>query len=370
MKALILVGGFGTRLRPLTFKMPKPLVPFINKPMIIHQVEALKAVGVTEVILAVAYQPDSMRAEMEEWGAKLGVKFTFSIETSPLGTAGPLALARESLLQGAADEPFFVLNSDVTCKFPLKELLAHHKSHGGEGTIMVTKVKDWQKYGVVVYDQATFRISTFAEKPQEFVGDRINAGIYIFNKSILNRIKLERTSIETQVFPAMAAQHQLYCMELEGFWADIGQPIDYLEGMRKFLPSINGTPRGDELLTTTDAAAARNFTVHGEVVIHPSAVIGEKAVLGPNVTVGPNCKIGACTRLVNCAVLDNTTVGVACFISASIIGWNNVIGNWCRIENHCVTGDDVGVKSELHMDDVKVLPNKDMKASAAKTIIM
>lgn len=118
MRAVILVGGFGTRLRPLTLSVPKPLVPFCNKPMIIHQVEALKEAGVTEIILAVAYRPDAMKAEMDEWGRKLGVSFVFSVETEPLGTAGPLALARDVLLQD--DNPFFVLNSDVTCRFPLR----------------------------------------------------------------------------------------------------------------------------------------------------------------------------------------------------------------------------------------------------------
>lgn len=118
MRAVILVGGFGTRLRPLTLSVPKPLVPFCNKPMIIHQVEALKEAGVTEIILAVAYRPDAMKVEMDEWGRKLGVSFVFSVETEPLGTAGPLALARDILLQD--DNPFFVLNSDVTCRFPLR----------------------------------------------------------------------------------------------------------------------------------------------------------------------------------------------------------------------------------------------------------
>lgn len=375
MKALILVGGFGTRLRPLTFKMAKPLVPFVNKPMIIHQVEALKAVGVTEVVLAIAYQPDSMKAEMEEWGAKLGVKFTYSVETTPLGTAGPLALARETLLSGNSDEPFFVLNSDVTCKFPLAELLRQHKAHGKEGTIMVTQVKDWQKYGVVVYDGATKRITTFAEKPQEFVGDRINAGIYIFNKTILNRIKLERTSIETQVFPQMAADGQLYCMELEGFWADIGQPHDYLDGLAKFLPSIKENPEQAaalHLVTLSKEACQKQhgFTCEGQVCIHPTATVAAGCVLGPNVTIGPNCKVGPYCRLANCAIFDNTDIGAGVYVSKSIVGWNNRIGNWARVENNCVFGDDVSVKAEIALNDVKILPNKDMKESASGKIVM
>lgn len=361
MKALILVGGFGTRLRPLTLAMPKPLVPFVNKPMIIHQVMALKEVGVTEVVLAVAYRPDAMFEEMSRWAEEIGVKFIYSHEKTPLGTAGPLALAAEHL--GNDDEPFFVLNSDVTCKFPLAELLAFHKNHGKEGTIMVTKVVEWQKYGVVVYDQKDGKIQTFAEKPQEFVGDRINSGIYILNKSILKRIPLQKTSIETQVFPAMAAEGELYCMELEGFWMDIGQPHDYISGLEKFLP--NCQDRIAKLVTPEQAAAAK-YEVKGCVVVDATATVEEGAELGPNVTVGPGCKIGKCARLSNCAILANTTVGKGAFIDKSIIGWNNTVGAHCHVTNVTVTGDDVQINAGLVINGAKVLPNKGVKASVEK----
>lgn len=366
MKALILVGGFGTRLRPLTFAMPKPLVPFVNKPMIIHQVEALKAAGVTEVILAVAYRPDAMKEEMAAWEKELGVKFVYSHETTPLGTAGPLALAREFLITD--DEPFFVLNSDVTCKFPLKELLAFHKSHGKEGTIMVTKVTDWKKYGVVVYEESTGAIQQFAEKPQHFVGDKINSGIYILNKSVLNRIKLEKTSIETQVFPAMAKEGQLYAMELEGFWMDIGQPQDYLLGLERVLPYLASI--SSPVLYTAEQAAKSGVVLHGHVVVHPTAVLEAGAEIGPNVTIGPNCKIGACARLSHCAVLANTYVGKAAYIHRSIVGWNNTIGAWARLDHVTVTGDDVQVGAALVLNGAKVLPNKGVKESVLEPAVI
>lgn len=361
MKALILVGGFGTRLRPLTFAMPKPLVPFANKPMIIHQIEALKAVGVTEVILAVAYQPDAMKAQMDEWAVKLGMKFHYSHEVEPMGTAGPIALAKSLLEAGDSNEPFFVLNSDVTCTFPLKDLLAFHKAHGHEGTIMVTKVDDPSKYGVVIYDGKSGEISTFAEKPKTFVGDKINAGIYCFNKSMISRIPLERTSIETQVFPAMAKDKELYCMELPGFWADIGQPHDYLDGLALFLPTFGGSQ--EAVVITPEEAKRRGFVVQGPVVLHPTSIVEPGAVLGPNVTVGANTTIGANVRLVNTAVFSGTKVGAGSFISRSIIAWNNTIGPWCRVENNTVTGDDVQIKPELYVNGAKILPNKGIGAS-------
>ncbi|EMR70143.1 putative mannose-1-phosphate guanyltransferase protein [Eutypa lata UCREL1] len=164
MKALILVGGFGTRLRPLTLTMPKPLVEFANKPMIMHQIEALAAVGVTDVVLAVNYRPEIMERVLGEYGDKLGVKIHFSLEPEPLGTAGPLKLAEEILSKN--DEPFFVLNSDVTCEYPFKEIAEFHKAHGEEGTIVVTKVEEPSKYGVIVHKpNHPSRIDRFVEKP-------------------------------------------------------------------------------------------------------------------------------------------------------------------------------------------------------------
>ena len=144
------------------------------------------------------------------------------------GTAGPLALAREIL--GKDDAPFFVLNSDVICDFPFRDMVAFHKGHGREGTIVVTKVEEPSKYGVVIYDQSTGKIASFVEKPQEFVSNKINAGLYIFNPSILNRIEIKPTSIEKEVFPRQAEEGDLYCMELQGFWMDVGQPADFLTG--------------------------------------------------------------------------------------------------------------------------------------------
>ncbi|KAJ6768073.1 GLUCOSE-1-PHOSPHATE ADENYLYLTRANSFERASE FAMILY PROTEIN-RELATED [Salix koriyanagi] len=236
MKALILVGGLGTRLRPLTLSVPKPLVEFANKPMILHQIEALKAIGVTEVILAINYQPELM-LNLKEFEKKLEIKITFSQETEPLGTAGPLALARDKLIDDSG-EPFFVLNSDVISEYPLKQMVDFHKAHGGEASIMVTKVDEPSKYGVVVMEESTGKVERFVEKPKTFVGNKINAGIYLLNPSVIDRIELRPTSIEKEVFPKIAADNKLYAIVLPGFWMDIGQPRDYIAGLRLYLDSL------------------------------------------------------------------------------------------------------------------------------------
>lgn len=183
-----LIQGFGTRLRPLTLTLPKPLVPFANKPMILHQIEALVRVGVKNIVLAVNYRPEVMVDHIKHYEEQYGITITFSVETEPLGTAGPLALARDIL--GNGSDPFFVLNSDIICDFPFEQMIAFHKKHGAEGTICVTKVEEPSKYGVIVCPPNSSQIEKFVEKPKDFVSNRINAGIYMFTPKILDRISV------------------------------------------------------------------------------------------------------------------------------------------------------------------------------------
>jgi mannose-1-phosphate guanylyltransferase len=229
MKALILVGGFGTRLRPLTLTVPKPLMDFCNLPILCHQIAALAEAGVTEVILAINYQPEVMMKELEVLEKKYNLKITCSLESVPLGTAGPIRLAKEIILKDNTDNLLFVFNSDVICKFPLSEMVKFHRNHGKEGTIMVTTVEDPSKYGVVVADEND-KIERFVEKPSVFISNKINAGLYLFNTNIIDRIENRPTSIEREIFPKMASEEQIYQMVLPGYWMDIGQPHDYLSG--------------------------------------------------------------------------------------------------------------------------------------------
>lgn len=201
---------------------------------------------------------------LKEFESKLGIKIVCSQESEPMGTAGPLALARH-LLDDGSGEPFFVLNSDVISEYPLREMLAFHKAHGGEASLMVTKVvtlliftfsseifspllhldsalfllkvDEPSKYGVVMMDEAG-RVERFVEKPKVFVGNKINAGIYLLSPATLNRIELRPTSIEKEIFPKIAAEKKLYAMVLPGFWMDVGQPRDYVSGLVLYLASL------------------------------------------------------------------------------------------------------------------------------------
>jgi mannose-1-phosphate guanylyltransferase len=352
MKALILVGGFGTRLRPLTLTIPKPIVEFANKCMILHQIEALASVGVKEVILAVNYKPKLMSDTLNKYESELGIKISYSHETVPLGTAGPLALARDLL--SSDGEPFFVLNSDIICEFPFQALLEFHKKHGGMGTIMVTKVDEPSKYGVVV-SKENGQIQRFVEKPQEYVGNKINAGIYIFNPAILDLIEVKPTSIEKEIFPAMAAKGELYSMELDGFWMDVGQPKDFLSGTGLYLQSLK--TKDPQKLRPTGKG------IIGNVLIDDTATIGEGCLLGPNVTIGPNCVIEDGVRLVNTTVMEGVTIKSNAWVKNSIIGWQSTVGKWVRMENVSVLGQDVHIADELYINGGKILPHKSIGES-------
>jgi len=358
MKALILVGGFGTRLRPLTLSRPKPLVEFANKPMLMHQVEALIEAGVTQVVLAVSYRAEQMEIELNAEAERLGFKISFSHETEPLGTAGPLALAKDIL--GSSDDPFFVLNSDVICDFPFKEMVDFHKAHGKEGTIVVTRVEEPSKYGVVIYGDHG-RIQSFVEKPTEFVSNKINAGMYIFNPSILNRIELQPMSIEKEVFPFMADDGELFAYELQGFWMDVGQPKDFITGTCMYLKSLR--EKNPSLLYTGPG-------VVGNVLVDPTAKIGVNCRIGPNVSVGPGVVIedGACVK--RSTLLRDARIKSHSWLDSCIIGWKSVVGKWVRLENVTVLGEDVIIKDELYINGGKVLPHKAISNSVPEPQII
>lgn len=141
-----------------------------------------------DIVLAVNYRPEIMVSHIQHYENLYNIKITFSVESEPLGTAGPLALAREILSKD--DEPFFVLNSDIICQFPFHSMMEFHKNHGGEGTILVTKVEEPSKYGVIVTEKGSSAIARFVEKPRDFVSNRINAGIYLLNPKMLHRIEV------------------------------------------------------------------------------------------------------------------------------------------------------------------------------------
>ena len=361
MKGLILVGGLGTQLRPLTLSKPKPLIEFGNQPQLLHLIHLLRGAGVTEVVLAINYRPEIM-ADFLEKHADCGVKITLSQETEPLGTAGPLALAKEHLNDG---EPFFVLNCDVACEFSLRSLLDFHKAHGKVGTIMVTRVDEPAKYGKsVVVPHETGLVDRFVEHGRTFAGNLINAGVYIFSPTIFERIAQRPTSMEKEVLPALAAEEQLYSMPLVGYWMNIKKPPDFLQGTSEYLKYLR-QHRPAEL-----ADAELGDACEGNVVMDPTATVGKGCKLGPDVAIGAGCVVEDGVRLSRCILLEGCRVCAHAVVLDSILGWRSTVGEWTRVEGVSVLGEDVHLSSELCVNGALILPHKTIDTSVSEPQII
>ena len=294
-----------------------------------------------------------MFSYLKEFEKEYNIKITVSKEDIPLGTAGPIGLAK-NILKDA--EEIFIFNADITCEFPLEEMLAFHLKHGKEGTIATTKVKDPSRFGVIVTDENN-KILKFVEKPLKFVGDRINAGLYIFSNKFLNRIEAKPTSIEREIFPKMAEDHELDAYSMKGFWADIGKPKDFLTGVELFLNDLYEKKANHELFSPISNSIGKN------VVIDKTAKIGNGCFIGPNVVIGAGCEVKSGTRIKNSVLFQNCVVGENSYIDGSIIGWKSKIGKWCRIQELSVLGEDVVVKDEMLLKKNIILPNVTIKSN-------
>lgn len=362
-KGLILVGGLGTQLRPLTLSKPKALIEFGNKPLLLHLIEHLVHAGVTDVILAINYRAATMKDFLDKYSHQYGISITCCEETEPLGTAGPIALARE---RGLLDdhEPFFVMNCDIVCDFNLHALFEFHKAHGKVGTIMVTRVDEPAKYGKsVVVAHETGLIERFVEHGRTFAGNVINAGVYIFSPSLFERLAIRSTSMEREVLPRLAEDNQLYSMHLEGYWMNVKRPRDFLQGQAAYLAHL-ATGKREELL-----GGKANHSV-GNVKIDPTATIGEGCLIGPDVAVGPGCVIADGVRLERSTLLEGVTVGAHSVVLDSILGWQSTVGSWTRVEGVSVLGEDVHLAGEIFINGALILPHKSIEESVAEPQII
>ncbi len=307
MRAVVLVGGFGTRLRPLTLNTPKQMLPIIHRPMIEHVLEHLAAHGISEAVLSMGFRPDAF-ADAYPKGRCAGVELHYAIEPEPLDTAGAIRFAA---LDAGIAERFVVVNGDVLTDLDLGKLVAFHEDHGGEGTIALHEVEDPSAFGVVPTDE-TGRVLAFVEKPprDEAPTNLINAGTYVLEASVLDRIPSGRkVSIERETFPAMVEDGALYAMSGDTYWIDTGTPVKYLQAQTDLLRGergerVDGIHAGARV--AGDAVVARSVlgdgvvidagaTVRGSVLLPGAHVeagaIVERAILGPGSTVGRGARV-------------------------------------------------------------------------------
>lgn len=340
MQALILAGGEGTRLRPLTSTIPKPVVPLANRPHIAFMIEWLRRHGVDEVILACGFMADGVRQVLGE-GEELGVCLRYVEEPSPLGTGGALRYAGELL-----DERFLMLNGDVLCDFDLSAQLAQHERTGATATLALNSVADPSAYGLVrLNDDGS--VNEFQEKPAPGESDSnlINAGAYVLERSLLDAMAPAGTtiSIERDVFPKLVG-HGLYGFVGEGYWLDIGTPERYLEGNFDIL---EGNVDTDLAVRLEDGrrVLADGAVNHGRLIA--PALLGEGvsvaagAIVGGCVVLGAGAVIEAGAHVERSVVLAGARIGARSTVRFSIIGPEAKVGERCHLDGGVVLGEGV-----------------------------
>jgi mannose-1-phosphate guanylyltransferase len=324
MRAVVLVGGFGTRLRPLTNTTPKPLLPVGHRPILAWVLDNLARAGITEAVLSLGFNPDAFTAAYPD-GSCGGVRLVYAVEPEPLDTAGAIRFAAE---HAGIDETFVVVNGDVLTDLDVASLMRFHEEHRAEGTIHLTPVADPSAFGVVPTD-ADGCVLAFIEKPpaHEAPTNLINGGTYVLEPTVLERIPYgQRVSIERSTFPAMVADRTLYAMATTDYWLDAGQPQQYLDANLDLLDGRR---------------AAVVVAVAPDAVVDPDATV-EHSMIGAGARLGRGASVRDSVLLAGASVGDDATVtrsllgkdsviGAGASLDASVIGDAEVVAPGCRL---------------------------------------
>ena len=298
---ILLVGGFGTRLLPLTNKTPKPMLPIANLPVTEHQLLAAKAAGITKVVLATAYLADTFTPYFGD-GSKWGIELKYALESEPLGTGGAIRNAAELILSEISqDEPIVVFNGDVLSRHDLAAQIKLHQTSTAAVTLHLVNVEDARPYGCVPFDE-TGRVTDFLEKMENPITNTINAGCYVFSPQVIQAIELGKViSVEREVFPQLLKNGKVVQAFVDNsYWLDMGTPKALLKGSQ-------------------DYVGGKEFIVGDNSKISTSAVISGSSAIGNNVTIGANVEISSSiirdgvtiaegSKLENVFVEANTTV--------------------------------------------------------------
>jgi mannose-1-phosphate guanylyltransferase len=363
MQAVILVGGEGTRLRPLTSTVPKPVVPLVDRPFIVYMLEWLKRHGVDDVILSCGFLATSVRNVLGD-GSQLGLRLRFVEEPEPRGTAGALKYA-EPFLQ----ERFLMLNGDVLTDIDLTAQIAQHEATGAVGTLALVPVPDPTNYGLVrlAGDDA---VSEFVEKPgaDQIDTNLISAGAYVLERSVLDMIEPDRNvSIEREIWPRLVGDG-LYGFASKAYWLDIGTPERYLQGTFDIIEGNVQTAVLDRL-GAGFTAVADDVVATGRIV--PPAVvergceIGAGAHVGALVVLGGGVSVGEGARIERSVVLQGSEVGAGCVLTDCIVAAGVRIGERTVVGGGAVLGEGVTVGSDnVLAHGVRVFPNTEIPDGA------
>ena len=327
MQAIVLVGGEGTRLRPLTETVPKPALTLVDRPFLAYMIEWLAAHGVAEVVLACGFLPDVLREALAGEEGRAGVKIRYVVEPERRGTAGAIRFAAEELGAGL-DERFLALNGDVLTDLDLGALLAAHAERGARATLGLHPVEDSSAYGLVRCGDDG-EVLQFLEKTGERTPGEINAGMYVLERSVLDSISAdEEVSIERDVFPRLVGEG-LHGLRLDGYWMDIGTPQRYLQASWDILER---------------RVATRVEPTAPGMLVSPGAEIAADAAIGPRVVIGGGCRVGRGAEVRDSVLLEGSSVGDGAQVSGSVLSAGVEVGAGVALEG-AVLGEDERVPS-------------------------
>ena len=341
MKAILLAGGKGTRLRPLTIHTPKPIVPIFDRPFLHYQLDLLKRVPeIDGVILSLNYQPRRIE-EMFGDGSSSAMSLRYVVEPAPLGTAGAVRYAAQSL-----HDSVVVFNGDILTQVDLAAVIARHRERRAKATIVLTPVENPAAYGLVETD-ADSNIRRFIEKPNadDITCDTINAGIYVLEPDTFDRIPKDTPwSIERSFFPSLIEQGDTFVAYVSrGYWIDIGTPAKYMQVHRDIMDGLYRTaPFADAASTTWISPQARvedGASIEGPCFIDEGTVVKTGARLGPYSVVGRQCHIEEHASIEQAIVWANSRISQEAIVRQSILGRHCHVGRSATVEDGVVLGD-------------------------------
>jgi NDP-sugar pyrophosphorylase family protein len=342
MQALILAGGKGTRLRPLTVYTPKPIVPFLNQPFLLYQIEILRRARIEDITLSLSYQPDKIELILGD-GSDFGVNLRFITEPSPMGTGGAYKFAASDIR-----ETTVVLNGDILTDLNIARVVEFHKSKQAAATLVLAPVENPSAYGLVETD-ADGKVLRFREKPKPeeldaLTVNTINAGIYILEPEVLDLIpKGENYSFEYNVFPELLNRQMpfyAYVMH-DNYWRDIGNPQSYLQGHHDFL---SGKIKGFETEKSDSAEISHT------AIVDKTSIVAEECIIKPGARI-INSVIGRGVLVEEKAVVENSIIWSHTRVSSGAEVKNAVIGRSCHIGKNAVVSDGAVLGDKTSLTD-------------------
>ncbi len=367
MKAVIMAGGEGTRLRPLTTRQPKPMLPLVNRPMMEHVVLLLREHGFTEIVVTVAFLASSIRNYFGD-GSEFGVTMTYATEDLPLGTAGSVMNAMEEL-----DETFLVISGDVLTDIDLSAVIETHRNRSATATIALKEVENPLEFGIVITNEDGF-VTHFLEKPSwgQVFSDTVNTGIYVLEPEIFNYIPVgQQSDFSGDVFPRLLTDGKAIAGHISaGYWEDVGTLPAYLSAHFDALDSkvkldIPGFRLQNGMWLGEGSELSPDAIVEGPGILGSFTTVGPGARLGGYTVLGSNVRIGDGADVERTVVHDNSFVGPNVRLRGNVLGRSSDLRTGARCEDGVVIGDETFVGEYAHIGDgVKIYPHKEVEPGA------